>query len=267
MILNIAVDQKKYLKIKKLGSTGTTDWVNFFVNSNTAIQLQPQPPKIRCPRDASKSRAAVLEQSRRPTDVKLIALRVMMDDDKSNKCFFDNPFLDKCLFFLWCWSFELKLGRLFSMSLNATSTGRYHLVCCPSDLDGVVGKGYTPLRIGEAVVQFCIQVEFSPAPSWAKLGFWFTYVYLTKKCQKRLDRRPWAISPGSCFQQDREQLILERTGPNLQSAGLLCSVHSSWWRTVIFHSTQWQSIGTKDLTVELWLTNGIHQANSEMPTM
>ena len=92
------MDQKKYLKIKKIGTTGTTDWVNFTVIS-TAIQLQPQPPKIRCPRDASKSRAAVLEQSRRPTDVKLIALRVMMDDDKSNKCFFDNPFLDKCLFF------------------------------------------------------------------------------------------------------------------------------------------------------------------------
>lgn len=123
------MDQKKYLKKKKIGTTGTTDWVNFTVIS-TAIQLQPQPPKIRCPRDASKSRAAVLEQSRRPTDVKLIALRVlkkkdlkMMDDDKSNKCFFDNPFLDKCLFFLWCWSFELKRGRVFSMSLNATSTG------------------------------------------------------------------------------------------------------------------------------------------------
>lgn len=71
------MDQKKYLKIKKLGTTGTTDWVTFFVNSHTAIQLQPQPPKIRCPRDASKSRAAVLEQSRRPTDVKMIALRVL----------------------------------------------------------------------------------------------------------------------------------------------------------------------------------------------
>lgn len=38
------MDQKKYLKIKKLGTTGTTDWVNFTVIS-TATQLQPQPPE------------------------------------------------------------------------------------------------------------------------------------------------------------------------------------------------------------------------------
>ena len=63
------------------------------------------------------------------------------------------------------------------MSLNATSTGRYRLVCCPSDLDGVVGKGYTPLRIKEAVVQFCIQVDYHPllvGPSWVSDSPMFT---------------------------------------------------------------------------------------------
>ena len=75
MILKNNCGSKEISK-KKIGTTGTTDWVTFFVIS-TATQLQPQPPKIRCPRDASKSRAAVLEQSRRPTDVKLMALRVL----------------------------------------------------------------------------------------------------------------------------------------------------------------------------------------------
>lgn len=73
----MAVDQNRNV-LKKIGYYRNNRLGQRYCEySNTVATVTSK--NIRCPRDASRSRAAALEQSRRPTDVKLIALGVLKE--------------------------------------------------------------------------------------------------------------------------------------------------------------------------------------------